>query len=52
VGRGRKNVDYFLGNREYASHNVFSSVPPDIHAAVALNSMMEEYAGGFRNGFF
>lgn len=54
IGGGtRANSDhYFLGNREYGAHNVFSSVPPEIHAAVALNATMENYTGGFHNGFF
>ena len=47
------NNNYYLGNREYAAHNVFSTVPPEIHAAVALNAMMEKYASGYHNsGFF
>ncbi|KAL9180689.1 hypothetical protein ACHAXT_011142 [Thalassiosira profunda] len=43
---------YFLGNQEYGSYNVFSSVPPEMHAAVALNAMMEEFTGGRHNSFF
>eukprot|EP00581_Thalassiosira_minuscula_P008060 CAMPEP_0183703602 /NCGR_PEP_ID=MMETSP0737-20130205/1295_1 /TAXON_ID=385413 /ORGANISM="Thalassiosira miniscula, Strain CCMP1093" /LENGTH=424 /DNA_ID=CAMNT_0025930391 /DNA_START=112 /DNA_END=1386 /DNA_ORIENTATION=+ len=49
---GRKSTNYFLGNREYAAHNVFSSVPPEMHAAVALNTMMEKYTSGYHNSFF
>lgn len=55
MGRGSGSVNkYFLGNREYGhgAHNVFSSVPPEIHAAVALNTMMEKYTIGFHNSFF
>ena len=52
-GGGGGNNNYYLGNREYAAHNVFSSVPPEIHAAVALNAMMEKHASGYHNsGFF
>lgn len=47
-GLGGNN--YFLGNRLYGENNVFSSVPPELHAAVALNAMMEKYASGYHNG--
>lgn len=42
----------FLGNQEYGAYNVFSSVPPEIHAAVALNAMMEKYTIGCHTGMF
>ncbi|KAL7529806.1 hypothetical protein ACHAWF_003119 [Thalassiosira exigua] len=50
TGGGRDG--YYLGNREYGSHNVYSSVPPELHAAVALNAMMDEHTGGYHNSFF
>ncbi|KAL7541349.1 hypothetical protein ACHAXR_010839 [Thalassiosira sp. AJA248-18] len=53
IGRGGSGANNnFLGNREHAAHNVFSTVPPEIHAAVALNAMMEKYTSGFHNGLF
>ena len=44
--------DNFLASQQYVAHNVNSSVPPEIHAAVALNAMMEKYTSGFHNSFF
>lgn len=38
-------------NQAYGSHNTFTSIPPEIHAAVALNGMMEKYASAFHNTF-
>jgi len=53
MGRGGGgNNNHFHGNREYEAHNVFSSVPPEIHAAVALNAMMEKHTCGHHNSFF
>lgn len=39
-------------NKEYGAYNVFSTVPPELHAAVALNAMMDKYTSGFHNSFF
>lgn len=44
--------EYFHGNRQYGAHNVYSSVPPEVHAAVALNAMMEKHTSQFHNSFF
>jgi hypothetical protein len=49
---GGGGSDYFLGNQEYGAYNVFSSVPPSLHAAVALNAAMERYTGTCHNSFF
>mmetsp|Transcript_2800 Transcript_2800/g.5068 ORF Transcript_2800/g.5068 Transcript_2800/m.5068 type:complete len:386 (-) Transcript_2800:150-1307(-) len=52
LGRGSgKSTDYILGKRENGAHNVFASIPPEIHAAVALNTMMEKYTSGYHNSF-
>mmetsp|Transcript_38619 Transcript_38619/g.83220 ORF Transcript_38619/g.83220 Transcript_38619/m.83220 type:complete len:382 (+) Transcript_38619:146-1291(+) len=53
MARGTGGVNKYLqAKRENGTQNVFSSVPPEIHAAVALNTMMEKYTSGFHNGFF
>ena len=41
-----------LSNQQYVAHNVNSSVPPEIHAAVALNAMMDKYTSGYQSGLF
>ena len=45
------NVNLFQ-NHVYGNYSTFVSVPPDIHAAVSLNAMMEKYTSGFHNSFF
>ena len=42
IGGGRSSE--FAYNQIHGSHHVFTSIPPQIHAAVALNAMMEKYA--------
>jgi hypothetical protein len=49
---GEHGSTYFVGNQLHGSQNAFTSVPPQIHAAVALNAMMEKYTSGFQNSFF
>jgi hypothetical protein len=49
---GGGSATYFAGNQIHGSHNTFSSIPPEIHAAVALNAMMEKYTSAFHNSFF
>ena len=49
---GGCDSNYFAGNQVYGSQNAYTSVPPEIHAAVGLNAMMEKYASGFHNSFF
>jgi hypothetical protein len=44
-------VPLFFSEFNEANNNVFSAVPPEIHAAVALNARMEKHTGGFRNRF-
>ena len=39
-------------NEEYVSYNTSASIPPDLHAAVALNAMMEKYTSGFHHSSF
>lgn len=42
----------YLSNQQYVAHNVNSSVPPEIHAAVALNAMLDKYTSGYQSGLF
>ncbi|KAL3804091.1 hypothetical protein HJC23_006482 [Cyclotella cryptica] len=49
---GEHGSNYFVGNQLHGSQNAFTSVPPHIHAAVALNAMMEKYTSGTHNSFF
>jgi hypothetical protein len=54
---GKNNYDgnhscYFAGNQAHGSSNTYTSIPPEIHAAVALNGMMEKYTSAFHDSFF
>lgn len=49
---GRGGNAYFTGNQIHGSHNLFTSIPPEIHAAIALNAMMEKYTSTFHSSFF
>lgn len=49
---GSGNSGAYLSNQQYVAHNVNSSVPPEIHAAVALNAMMDKYTSGYQSGLF
>jgi hypothetical protein len=42
----------FAGNKVHGSRNTYTSIPPEIHAAVALNGMMEKYTSAFHSTFF
>jgi len=43
--------EYVLGKQDVGFYNTYSSVPPEIHASIALTAMMEE-AGCRYNSFF
>jgi len=49
---GNGSSGAYLSNQQYVAHNVNSSVPPEIHAAVALNAMMDKYTSGYQSGLF
>lgn len=43
--------EYAFGSNQ-CSQNTFTSVPAEIHAAVALNGMIEKYASAYHTTFF
>lgn len=49
---GNGSSGAYLSNQQYVAHNVNSSVPPEIHAAVALNAMMDKYTSRYQSGMF
>ena len=42
----------YLSNQQYVAHNDISLISPEIHAAVALNAMVDKYTSGFHHGRF
>ena len=49
---GNGSSGAYLSNQQYVAHNVNSSVPPEMHAAVALNAMLDKFTSGYQSGLF